>query len=441
MQPEQKYIVFGEHLYQPFRKSPLNELANVQASPDGVDWTDLISRQCYLPQLESGVLSRAAFDMYGSLRTQLNLSPEQADHLKQAMAQQGVGDAFLHPIFPDLDQRDRRTLIMAGREDFFHECGHWPEWLWPPETALDTPSLIDIKRAGYQGVICAPEQLVREDGLPTDNQPLIVSLPENERILMFPFDRPISTALAFADITNADQFIQKVILPRIKGLPDTNLYLTWTDGETFGHHVHFGDLFLSYLLANSLPDQHIHPISLAMAMEMIQERIQLGDLPEAKLIERTAWSCPHGDLKRWNGECGCSTRDASWKQPFMQALRVVNQQVTGIIDGSLPDWEAKLQTNFRRFFTTEPASSDEYLLMAKASSLAALTSCATFFDNPHTSGRLNVLFVLQSVIAMSKSGLRKQSDQLFNDFTSSLDNILDPTGTPLARIVEDLLTQ
>lgn len=439
MEREQKYLVLGEHFYQPLRKSVLHELAHVQASPDGIDWTDRIKKQCYEPQFKSGILDYAAFDIYGSLRAQLNLSAEQSNKLKESMAQRGVGDSFLHQILPDLNSRDRQILITAGRLDFFQECGRYPDWFWPPETALDIPTLVDIKKAGYQGVICAPEQLSREDGLSADNQPLKISLPENGQILMFPFDRPISSSLAFDDKTNADNFTRDVIIPRVKTLPNSDIFLTWTDGETFGHHDPYGNLFLSYFLVNSLPDQNINPISLAMAIEIIQQKVRLDDLPQAELKERTAWSCPHGDLKRWNGECGCSSQDASWKQPFMQALRTVNQQVDTIIDGQLPSWEPKLQTNFRRFFTTEPTTSEEYLLMAKASSLAALTSCATFFDDPHTSGRLNILFALQSGVALHNSGLQRQSEALLDNFYSDLNEITDPTtNNSLALILDEL---
>jgi hypothetical protein len=181
--------------------------------------------------------------------------------------------------------------------------------LWSLETALDTATLVDAQQAGYKGVLCAPEQLERIDGRPADNSPVRINLTNNGQIIAFAFDRPISSRLAFGAKDNADKFTYEVILKQLAELLQGDTLLTWTDAETFGHHYKFADLFLHYLLTNSLPSQNIHPVSLTQALELIQ----LEDLPEARLRERTAWSCPHGDLVRWNGECPCFQTDASWK--------------------------------------------------------------------------------------------------------------------------------
>ncbi|KUK79902.1 MAG: glycosyl hydrolase family [Microgenomates bacterium 39_7] len=438
MEREPNYIVFGLHAYQPLRFPFLKTLAHLNPSPDGKDWTQIIQQECYLPLLESGVFDRSTFDFYGSLRAQLNLSPEKLLELREVMAKRGVGDPFLHPILPDLNQRDKRVLIRAGRADFIRECGQKPNWFWAPESALDTSTLVEVKRAGYLGVVCAPEQLVRNDGKEVDNQPVRVVLPGGDYILAFPFDRPVSSQIGFGDKSCADQFVQNVILPRLNNLPDSNLLVTWTDAETFGHHYQYGNLFAAYLLFNSLPNNNIHPISLDMALDLSQQQAGSESLTDASLIERTAWSCSHGNLLRWNGECGCAGNNGSWKAPFVNALRKLNREVDRVMDDHLPGWEEGLTADFRRFFdgTGEPKNPQEALLWAKASSLTALTSCGLFFDNPHTSGRLNILFACQATVALEEAGLRTEAEDILNDFDSSLTDIYDLEGRPLSKVLE-----
>jgi hypothetical protein len=57
-----------------------------------------------------------------------------------------------------------------------------------------------------------------------------------------------------------------------------------------------------------------------------------------------------------------------------------------ILDDQLPDWPAKLKANLRRYMFNQQPDTEGHLLMAKTSTLAGLTSCATFFDNVHNSG-------------------------------------------------------
>lgn len=437
---EKHLTVFGLHLYQPPRFASHPDLEDINMSPDGINWTQRITQESYEPLFEPQELSEFDFDMYGVLRSQL--PKKLIKKIESSMKERGVGDPFLHPILPDIESRDRQILLAAGRNDFYDQCGRRPDWFWPPETALDTPTLIDARKAGYEGVICAPEQIVRQDGRPADNTPVRLSLGDGDYILAFPFDRPVSGSLAFHSKHNADAFAEEVILPRLRQLPDPNqaAILAWTDGETFGHHHPGGVEFLEYLLKNSLPERGIHPISIYQALErLIQE-----DVPEGRLIERSAWSCPHGDLARWNGECNCGGNgDMSWKKSFMETLRKVNIEVNQILDNEIPGWEELLVEDFRYYFKGEflqqnPTPQD-YLLMAKASSLAGLTSCGTFFPEVHVSGILNILFALQACLSLKSAGLTKQAREIQNDFYYRLKQIRDAQGKNFTSILDRLV--
>jgi hypothetical protein len=81
------------------------------------------------------------------------------------------------------------------------------------------------------------------------------------------------------------------------------------------------------------------------------------------------------------------------------------------------------------------------LLSAKVASLTALTSCGTFFDNPHTAGHINVAFCLQAIAHLRDSGLQQEADALRNQLDNDLSQVWDPTqpGENLRNLPQTLL--
>jgi hypothetical protein len=117
--------------------------------------------------------------------------------------------------------------------------------------------------------------------------------------------------------TNADAFAindlasqyQKEKLQR--GEPQ--LILVASDGELYGHHQPFRDLFLAHLLKVSgtrigaVPTFPAH-----FLQEYAPRRI-------TRIRERTSWSCHHG-VTRWMDSCGCAPFGGQWKAYLRQAL-------------------------------------------------------------------------------------------------------------------------
>jgi hypothetical protein len=97
-----------------------------------------------------------------------------------------------------------------------------------------------------------------------------------------------------------------------------------SDGELYGHHQTFRDLFLDRLVApdGAVPDRGFDVVSLARAT--IEH--DGAPHPEIRIRERTSWSCHHGVL-RWSGECECA-HDGRWKAP----LRAAFERLAGAID-------------------------------------------------------------------------------------------------------------
>jgi len=249
----ERYAVLGEHFYQPTRKATHHRLADQVTTSDGINWNKVIAEQCYIPQTQRGTLNEVSFDFFATIRREmLGIAPEEAIKLKEAMKSRGVGDPFLHVLLPDLSYQDKKILIEAGYLAFQRETGVAPSWFWPPETALDDETLRVLAEVGYKGVLCAPEQI---DGIggDADSRPIEISLAGGHKILALPFDRPFSSGLAFSNKSNADDYTWQNIVPRIMRLPQSQPLVGWTDGETFGHHAKFADLFLHHLATVSLP--------------------------------------------------------------------------------------------------------------------------------------------------------------------------------------------
>ncbi len=442
MANNEKFLVAGEHFYQPPRQASHSRLEHL--TENQTDWNTIIAEQCYIPQIENGTLDLASFDFFSTIRQEMNeIAPEQAELLRAAMRERGVGDPFLHVLLPDLSREDKKILITAGFNNFANDVGVNPQWFWAPETALDNETLEVLVEVGYQGVLCAPEQIY-DTGGEADNHPIIINLDNGESITALPFDRPISSSLAFANKGNADEYTRSIIIPKIMQLPSSLPLIFWTDGETFGHHDRFAHLFLDYLLKTSLPSNGVEIASINDLQDIWQET----DYRSGKLNQRSAWSCPHGNLVRWHGACPCDEGlDGNWKRYFSEGLKHLNQQITDILNQNLDDgWEDELAENFVEHFYHKGFSSDKSidmetsLLAAKASALAAQISCGTFFNNPGTSGKINLLFARQSLENLIDAGYEKEAEEIKAELLATLAKGIDPSnGKNLAESLAGII--
>jgi hypothetical protein len=143
------------------------------------------------------------------------------------------------------------------------------------------------------------------------------------------YDGDLSGAMSFepAVTADADRFARERVAPRLApSLPDGTapMLVVATDGELYGHHQAFRDLFLQRLVAPApeTPDRGFDIVDLASVLAE-----PLGHPhPEIRILERTSWSCHHGVL-RWAGECPDAV-DGRWKGPLRAAL----ERLAGGID-------------------------------------------------------------------------------------------------------------
>src|SRR5207302_10783612 len=88
-----------------------------------------------------------------------------------------------------------------------------------------------------------------------------------------------------------------------------------TDGESYGHHHHYGEMALAYAL------EHIEEKGLAKLTNYAEYLEQNPPTHEVEIFENSSWSCVHG-VERWKSNCGCNTGGpAGWNQEWRGPLR------------------------------------------------------------------------------------------------------------------------
>jgi hypothetical protein len=143
------------------------------------------------------------------------------------------------------------------------------------------------------------------------------------------YEGELSGALSFeaAATADADRFARERVAPRLAiPLPDGTppMLLLATDGELYGHHQAFRDLFLQRLV-------HPDPGHADRGFDIVDLATALAEAPgqrhpRVEIRDRTSWSCHHGVL-RWTAECP-DVADGRWKGPLRSAL----ERLAGAID-------------------------------------------------------------------------------------------------------------
>ena len=241
------------HFYQPAREDPFSGVvpADATAAPHS-DWNSRIAAECYGPNAAAGNFGRIGFDLGPTLATWLRRErPETHD----AIVAQGRGgnvmaQAFHHAILPLASMRDRRTEIRWGLRDAELRFGHRPTGLWLPETAVDLLTLRIAAEEGVTWTILAPWQAATAD-LET-RRPYRVDAGGGRHVTVLFYDGALSAAVSFeagatvdAGAFATDRVAPRLATPLLDGA--SPLALIATDGELYGHHQPFRELFLQAL--------------------------------------------------------------------------------------------------------------------------------------------------------------------------------------------------
>ena len=319
------------HFYQPSRIDPwTGQVPEELAAAPFHDWNERVDAECYRPNAARGNLERISWDLGPTLGSWLATSDPTTHRAFAAAAAGGnaMAQAFHHSILPLASAADRRTEIRWAMREFEIRFGRRPVGLWLPETAVDLPTLRIAAEEGVRYTILAPWQAA-EPAIDT-RRPYRVEVGDGLSVTVVFYDAGLSTSVSFEPeaTSDADRFARERVAARLGGgdLPDGQppLGLIASDGELYGHHQQFRDLFLQRLVAPEpgSADRGFDVIRLADAIAEEPGKPQ----PVIRIADRTSWSCHHGVL-RWYAECA-DAADGRWKGP----LRAAFERLAGGID-------------------------------------------------------------------------------------------------------------
>jgi alpha-amylase/alpha-mannosidase (GH57 family) len=378
------YVCIHGHFYQPPRENPYLEAIELQDSAYPYhDWNERITAECYAPNAASRILdaeNRIVKLVNNYARISFNFGPTLLSWLKDSAprvyaaiqeadkeSQQhfsghgsAIAQAYNHMILPLANRRDKETQVKWGIKDFESRFARKPEGMWLPETAVDTETLEVIAANGIQFAILAPRQAKRvrskrsgryHDVTGSRIDPAhayLAKLPSRKRLNLFFYDGPISQAVAFEGLlSDGKRFADRLMSGFSSTRQFPQLVHIATDGESYGHHHHFGEMALTYAL------EEIEKNNLAKLTNYGEyiEKHPGEDLVE--IVENSSWSCVHG-VERWRSDCGCNSGGHAWNQQWRAPLRAA---LDWLRDRLAPIFESRASMYLR-----DPwASRDDYI--------------------------------------------------------------------------------
>ena len=437
-----EHLCIHGHFYQPPRFDPWLEevLPEASAAPFS-DWNQRINRESYDPLGNARILSSSGrieqiincyeyinFNFGPTiLRWMARYSPDTYERIlegdRKSIKLFGRGNAmaqiYHHIIMPLSTDEDRDVEIAWSIQDFESRFKRRPDGFWLSETAVSTPDLEALARAGIKFTVLAPGQArevsdpegknwtrVTEQTLIKD-RPYLVRLPSGLQIAVFFYDGPLSQAVAFERLlADGEDFWQ-----RITSRQEEKLLSLATDGESYGHHFKFGEMALAYVLKRATaPDSPLSLTNFASYLEACPP------VHEVRIHENSSWSCFHG-IARWQDSCGCTAGghpgwNQAWRKPLRRALNVIRYYVDEhfrhkagellkdsrralleygkCLCGAMSREEFLIQHQIRKLNREDQGRALKFLEMQRMS-LASFASCAWFFDDLARIEPLNAL--------------------------------------------------
>lgn len=380
-------IVHG-HFYQPPRENPWTD--DVDEEPGAApfhDWNERIFHECYRANAYARVLDEAGrierivnnfnhlnfnlgptllswmerhhFISYGRiLEADRNSAAKRGGH-GNAMAQ-----GYNHTILPLCAPRDCATQVRWGVSDFEYRFGRKPEGFWLPETAANHAVLDVLVQEGLRFTVLSPYQAAQFRHIgelewsdasggridPTRAYRYLHSDGSGRGIDIIFYDGPLSRGIAFEGALRTSQdFLQTMA----RGKGEGPMITVATDGESYGHHFHFGDRTIAHALDVLAPERRLWVTNYGEFLDHHppQHEVQLWEGPDGL---GSSWSCAHG-VGRWFRDCGCNTgARAGWNQAWRAPLR-------GALDYLRDEAATLFDTMGREFFKDPWAARDAYV--------------------------------------------------------------------------------
>jgi alpha-amylase/alpha-mannosidase (GH57 family) len=372
------FVAIHGHFYQPPRENPWLEIIETEESAHPFhDWNERIALECYRPNAHARILDGKGkiletLNNYSSISFNFGptLLPWLESHFplvyqkileadRESLRRFGHGNAiaqvYNHIIMPLAIDRDKETEILWGMADFEKRFHRKPEALWLPETAVNYATLRVLVKYGLRYLILSPFQASRarpfggkkwadvSQGRIDTTQPYRCFIRDasgkkllDQFIDIFFYNGIISKEVAFGDLlkdgnTFCNRFVQ--LYQESKERPQ--LIHVATDGETYGHHMKFGEMALAYALDKGFPARGFELINYGSFLKRFPP-VHEVEIDEGLKGEGTSWSCSHG-VGRWKEDCGCSTGgkpgwNQKWRKPLREALDLLRDELSQVFE-------------------------------------------------------------------------------------------------------------
>ena len=478
-----KFVCVHGHFYQPPRENPwLNEVEIQDSAYPFHDWNHRITAQCYARNAASRILdhegrivdivnnySYISFNYGPTLLEWMEKNQPEAyqvilDADKESQKRfsghgSAIAQAYNHMIMPLANDRDKETQIIWGIKDFEARFKRKPEGMWCGETAMDTPTLELLAKHGIKFTILSPYQAknIRKIGEEAWNdvtnarvdprRAYSCNLPSGANISLFFYDGPVSMGIAFEHLLDDGTKFCNRLLGCLSDNNEPELVNIATDGESYGHHHHFGEMALSYCLHNI---EKCADAKVTIYGEFLEK---FPPQYEAQIIEASSWSCSHG-VERWRSDCGCNAGtpnyNQKWRGPLREAFDWVRDQLIPLFEKELKPYvkdvwkirneyielirnrdKAYVKTFLKRFIKKE-LQSDDYtkilkLLEMQYHAMLMYTSCGWFFDE------VTGIESMQDILYAARA-IQLAKDVTGNDFEPEFIKLLEKAPSNLPEV-------
>lgn len=483
------YLCIHGHFYQPPRENPWTDEIEMQptAAPFH-DWNERIFQECYKPNTEAIIADLATNEILERVNNfeylNFNFGPTLLHWIKEkhpdtfckiidadknsVNSHNGHGNAiaqvYNHIIMPLANQNDNITQIKWGLYDFEFHFGRKSEGIWLAETACNNDTLEYLIEENVKFIILDPSQSLKirkignadwedvsEGNINTGKPYRAFSKKYTDKYIdIFFYDGPLSRSIAFEDIIfSSERLMERINNLIIPNFEKPQLINMAVDGETFGHHKHFSERTIAYLMSKLASKKGFRVVNYSEYLSLYPPDYEV--LLNAGLNnEGKSWSCAHG-VGRWKSDCGCSTGgepnwNQKWREPLRNALnhlrdklsiifelegvkyfadvwKARNEYIKIILDASSENIKEFFNQNAIRTLNENETKNALKLLEIQKYSLLMFTSCGWFFSDISGIETVQILAYAKRTIEISKELFNVNlEDDLLNELSKAISN-------------------
>jgi alpha-amylase/alpha-mannosidase (GH57 family) len=290
--------------------------------------------------------------------------------------------------------------------------------MWLSETACNNATLEVLIQEGIKYTILDPSQAEKIRKIGTSNWEDVIGGRVNPKlpyryfskkqfgyIDIFFYDGPLSKNLAFDDVVfDAKRLMDSIDSAKMNNYTEDQLIALAVDGETFGHHKHFTERTISFLLSEYAETRGYKIVNYGEYLALHEPQFEVM-INEGNRGEGTSWSCVHG-VGRWKKNCGCNTGgydgwNQRWRRHLRNALNLLDSKLAVLfeIEGQKyfkNVWDARndyldviLTNDSKEFFAKHSVKKLKkaemqtalYLLEMQKFAMFMFTSCGWFFSD------------------------------------------------------------